>query len=173
MRIRKDMDQWYEEQVRLDPSVAKSTAALLAGKVPRRKLSLLCDECLEGDFVEWLKNEPEYFRVFTLPKGRSDEHLWQEARQKKRLIVTSDRDFLDDHRYPLHQSPGVLYLDAPSFDETIMSFARFFVAGSFLDLFNRVGWSVFEGTKSSVAPGRGRYRSHNGADGSILISTLW
>src|SRR5436190_21474896 len=100
MRLRKDLHEWYEEQVRLDPTFDKSTAALLAGKVPRRKLSLLCDECLGEEFVNWLRNEPRPFRVFTLPKGRSDEHLWQEAPRANRLIVTSDRDFLDDRRFP-------------------------------------------------------------------------
>ena len=40
-----------------------------------RKLSLLCDECLDEAFVAWLREQRKQFKVFTLPRGRSDEHL--------------------------------------------------------------------------------------------------
>jgi predicted nuclease of predicted toxin-antitoxin system len=173
MRGRRNLNEWYAERARLDPAFEKGVRALLAGKPQRRKLSLLCDECLEEEFVGWLRNEPELFKVFTLPKGRSDEHLWQDARQHKRLIVTSDRDFLDDRRYPLHESPGVLYLEAPSFDEMTDVFVRFFVSRGFLDLFYRVGWAVFEKSKSSAAPGFGQYRGHDSENGSMMVDTLW
>lgn len=145
---------------------------MLAGTVPRRKLPLLCDECLDSEFVDWLRNERGHFKVFTLPRRRSDEHLWQEARQKQRLLVTSDRDFMDDRAYKLHESPGVLYIDASSTDDYIYAFARFFALGSFDDLFSRFGWAIFQGSKSSASPSHAEHRRHDADDGAVLVWKL-
>jgi predicted nuclease of predicted toxin-antitoxin system len=172
MRKRQSLDGWYREQVRKDPALEKAMDALLADTVASRKLALLWDECLNESFVDWLRNERDHFKVFALPKRRSDEHLWQEARQKGRLIVTCDRDFLDDKRFPLHLSPGVLFLDAASTEDQIYAFTRFFAVGSFLDLFSRFGWDTFRNSKSSASRTHAEYRTHNPEDGSIMVWPL-
>ena len=47
-----------------------------------------------------------------LRRARDDEHF-RLARQLRRTLVTLDRDYLDDKRFPPRQSPGVLVLAGP------------------------------------------------------------
>jgi predicted nuclease of predicted toxin-antitoxin system len=43
-----------------------------------------------------------------------DTHHFDLARQLHRTLVTMDRDYLDDRRFPLARSPGVLVVWAPN-----------------------------------------------------------
>ena len=47
-----------------------------------------------------------------LRRARDDEHF-RLARQLRRTLVTLDRDYLDDKRFPPQQSAGVLVLAGP------------------------------------------------------------
>lgn len=47
-----------------------------------------------------------------LRRARDDEH-YRLARQLRRTLITQDRDYLDDRRFPPQQSGGVLVLAAP------------------------------------------------------------
>ena len=47
-----------------------------------------------------------------LRRARDDEH-YRLARQLHRTLITFDRDYLDDRRFPLEESGGVLVLAAP------------------------------------------------------------
>jgi hypothetical protein len=47
-----------------------------------------------------------------LRRARDDEHYVM-ARQLRRTLITLDRDYLDDRRFPPAQSGGVLVLTAP------------------------------------------------------------
>lgn len=47
-----------------------------------------------------------------LRRARDDEHF-RLARQLRRTLVTLDRDYLDDKRFPPRQSPGVLVMAGP------------------------------------------------------------
>jgi Domain of unknown function (DUF5615) len=47
-----------------------------------------------------------------LRRARDAEHF-RLARQLRRTLVTLDRDYLDDHAFPPHQSAGVLVIAAP------------------------------------------------------------
>jgi Domain of unknown function (DUF5615) len=47
-----------------------------------------------------------------LRRARDGEH-YRLARQLRRTLITLDRDYLDDRRFPLEQSGGVLVLTAP------------------------------------------------------------
>jgi len=42
--------------------------------------------------------------------GRSDEDLLAHAWRKGQVLLTSDKDFLDDRRFPPHRNPGVIIL---------------------------------------------------------------
>jgi predicted nuclease of predicted toxin-antitoxin system len=42
--------------------------------------------------------------------GKPDEDVFGYAWRKKQLLLTSDKDFLDDRRFPLHRNPGVIIL---------------------------------------------------------------
>ncbi len=43
-----------------------------------------------------------------------DIRHYQLARQLRRTLVTMDRDYLDDRRFPLHECGGVLVVSAPN-----------------------------------------------------------
>jgi predicted nuclease of predicted toxin-antitoxin system len=43
-------------------------------------------------------------------KGRSDEDLIALALRKDRILITCDRDFLNERRFPPHRNPGVIVL---------------------------------------------------------------
>ena len=45
-------------------------------------------------------------------RNRDDEFHYANARKLRRIIFSLDKDFLDDRRFPLHQSPGVYVLHA-------------------------------------------------------------
>jgi hypothetical protein len=48
-----------------------------------------------------------------LRRARDDEH-YRLARQLRRTLVTLDRDYLDDERFPPHRGTGVLVVTAPN-----------------------------------------------------------
>ena len=48
-----------------------------------------------------------------LRRARDTEH-YRLARQLRRTLITLDRDYLDDRKFPPAESPGVLVLTAPN-----------------------------------------------------------
>jgi Domain of unknown function (DUF5615) len=40
--------------------------------------------------------------------GHSDEDVYAYAGRENRILLTHDRDFLDDRRFPVHRNPGVV-----------------------------------------------------------------
>jgi predicted nuclease of predicted toxin-antitoxin system len=44
--------------------------------------------------------------------GRSDEAVFAAAWRERRMLLTKDRDFLDDRRFPRHRNAGVVVLPA-------------------------------------------------------------
>jgi len=64
-------------------------------------------------------------------RSRDDEFHYQNARKLKRILFTLDKDFLDDRRFPLHQSPGVFVLKAKQ-DDPDDIFHAIHVAGTTL-----------------------------------------
>ena len=47
--------------------------------------------------------------------GRSDKEVFAAAWREQRILLTQDRDFLDDRKFPRHRNPGVVVL--PPFNE--------------------------------------------------------
>jgi Domain of unknown function (DUF5615) len=58
-----------------------------------------------------------------LRRGRDDAH-YRLARQMHRTLVTLDRDYLDDQRFPPGEGAGVLVMAAPTEDGFIMLLRR-------------------------------------------------
>jgi predicted nuclease of predicted toxin-antitoxin system len=55
--------------------------------------------------------------------GRSDEDIFGYAWRKKYLLLTSDKDFLDDRRFPPHRNPGVIILPHAPIDSDSLAIA--------------------------------------------------
>lgn len=53
-----------------------------------------------------------------------DAEHYQRARDLGRTLITLDRDFLDDRRFPLAESPGVIVLFAPDESGLVKLLAR-------------------------------------------------
>src|SRR5215831_10238720 len=54
--------------------------------------------------------------------GRRDEDVFAAAWRKRRILLTQDRDFLDDRKFPRHRNPGVVVLPALSEGALINAF---------------------------------------------------
>ena len=82
-----------------------------------RKVSkFLADENLDAEAVQAIRNIG--WSVKTVRDAgiaaRSDEVVWATARKEDRVLLTTDKDFLDEQRFPIRQSPGVVILPAVS-----------------------------------------------------------
>ncbi len=78
-----------------------------------RKAKLLADHNLPAEVVRYLRSRGA--KVITAAEigvdDQGDDRLVKEARRRQCIIVTQDRDFLDDHRHPLMRLPGTVVLD--------------------------------------------------------------
>lgn len=82
----------------------------------RGKARFLVDENLGVDVAtltkEWGWNVKYINDVGLI--GQPDEKVFAYARKQNRIILTHDKDFLDDQKYPLKISPGVVVLPGAS-----------------------------------------------------------
>jgi predicted nuclease of predicted toxin-antitoxin system len=101
--------QWADEQQSRDAGWAKSARSAAERRGPPRKLKLLVDENLGADFANYVSSVSS-LRGYPSPLGIADEDLWELAWQRKIPLLTGDRDFWDDQRYPLQRCPGVIVL---------------------------------------------------------------
>jgi hypothetical protein len=94
-----------------------------------------------------------------LRRARDGEH-YRLARQLRRTLITLDRDYLDDRRFPAAESGGVLVLTAPE-------------EGGYIGLLRRLDVEVFRSAEpapgaamGSVLPLAGR-KLHMHVDGTV------
>jgi hypothetical protein len=73
-----------------------------------------------------------------LRRAPDDEHF-RRAREMRRTLISLDRDYLDDRRFPASESPGVLVMNAP--DERLL-----------VRLLARLDAGVFRPRVSSAGP---------------------
>jgi len=79
----------------------------------RRKLRIYGDEDLDADLEEWLRTHKwvNYEGARDLGfQNRGDDHHYQEARKRRRVLVSHDPDYLDDTLFPLQQTDGVIVI---------------------------------------------------------------
>ena len=92
-----------------DPSPEKRRAIL---KEITERARFLVDESL-GEAVNRVLKDRGWNTVFGPDvglQGRGDEEVFAFAWREKRVILTHDRDFLDNRRFPFHRNPGVIVL---------------------------------------------------------------
>jgi predicted nuclease of predicted toxin-antitoxin system len=78
----------------------------------KRKARFLVDENMDRD-VALLLMDFGYNSVFVGDLGlvgAPDETVFASAWKERRIILTHDRDFLNDTRFPFHRNPGVIVL---------------------------------------------------------------
>lgn len=83
---------------------------------PVARLRYYADENIDPAFVAFLRELLGANVASAIGqgfRGRDDDFHFQEARRQGRVLVTHDRDFLDDRRFPFQGIEGVVVLDIP------------------------------------------------------------
>jgi Domain of unknown function (DUF5615) len=78
---------------------------------------LYVDANMPAGLVTFMRNQLQWDVLFViehddLRRARDGEH-YRLARQLRRTLITLDRDYLDDRKFPPRESGGVLVLTAP------------------------------------------------------------
>jgi hypothetical protein len=92
------------------PKPSKSEEAYLKGL---RKIRLYADEGIEEEVVSMIKDRGVNIASVheRNEQGKSDESHLATARREHRFLLTKDKDFLDDKRFPLQwEGTGIIYL---------------------------------------------------------------
>lgn len=94
----------------------QSELAPHAGQLSQ-KPRVYIDANVPAGLVAFMRNQLHWDVLFVvehddLRRARDGEH-YRLARQLRRTLITLDRDYLDDRRFPPEQSGGVLVLSAP------------------------------------------------------------
>ena len=78
---------------------------------------IYADANVPAGLVAFMRHELHWDVLFVLEEDTlrraSDLHHYQLAQQLRRTLVTMDRDYLDDRRFPPDQGGGVLVIQAP------------------------------------------------------------
>jgi len=92
----------------------------------RKRTRFLVDENVPEDLIIVLKEKGYDIKSianFGL-KGRDDKEVFDLARKENRILITQDRDFLNDRLFPIQNSPGIAVL--PAYSENIDAFVAAF-----------------------------------------------
>lgn len=168
MRKRKTYEQWLLEA---DGDLEKEGRWFAKLRVPERKMPLLIDENLDRELIPWL-DEARCFHIHTLPKGRSDEQLWQFAVQNQYTIVTADEDFADDRRYPIHRSPGVVIVKGTTLEDKMYALAGLWGNMDITAYYSKLGPDFLAGSKTRTNRSGAAHRFHDSRDGSVVSLRL-
>jgi predicted nuclease of predicted toxin-antitoxin system len=109
-----EFDKWFKEN-------------WVAWTPPKTKVKVFLDENLPNEFKEELRFY-KWFRIVDEGNGQKDPTIYALCKKEKCLLITSDKDFWNDRKYPLVSSPGVIVISpgsTSSINEYITSFARF------------------------------------------------
>lgn len=114
----------------------------------KRKTRFLVDESLGSGAARFLR-ERGYNVEFVSDvglAGRDDTDVYAYAWREKRMLLTHDRDFMDDAKFPEHRNPGVVVL--PGGDGNVDAMVT--GISTALAVFGS-GAAIWEKTKSTVS----------------------
>jgi hypothetical protein len=93
-----------------------------AGRLSPRP-RIYADANVPAGLVAYMRSRLDWDVLFVLEEDElrraSDSRHFRLAQQLRRTLVTMDRDYLDDHRFPPTEGGGVLVIHAP--DERLLS----------------------------------------------------
>jgi predicted nuclease of predicted toxin-antitoxin system len=90
----------------------------------RRKTRFLVDEDVGIEVAQYLRSRRHYNTTFVGGvglAGRDDTDLYAYAWSEKRVLLTHDRDFLDDKKFPEYCNPGVVVLPGGGGDQQALA----------------------------------------------------
>lgn len=104
-----------------------SELASHAGRLSRRP-RIYADANLPAGLVSYMRAVLDWDVLFVLEeqdlRRAADVKHYRLARQLRRTLITLDRDYLDDRRFPPAESAGVLVIHAPNERELLALIAR-------------------------------------------------
>jgi hypothetical protein len=114
---------------------------------PAQPPRIYADANIPAGVVAYMRHELRWDVLFVLEhedlrRARDGEH-YRLARELRRTIVTLDRDYFDDRRFPPSESGGVIVFQAP--DERAL-----------MELIARTDRTVFRAARASATPLAGR-----------------
>jgi len=108
---------------------------------------IYADANVPAGLVAYMRNRLHWDVLFVLEEEQlrraPDTTHYQLARQLRRTLVTMDRDYLDDRRFPPPETSGVLVLQAPGEQQ-------------FTELLDRIDTALFAAESSASLPLEGR-----------------
>jgi predicted nuclease of predicted toxin-antitoxin system len=89
-----------------------------------KQTKFLADESISRDVTAFLREKKLNVKdIFDEGlAGRSDEDVFAFAWRDRRVLLTHDRDFLDNQRFPEHRNPGVVVLPGGDGDQTALGY---------------------------------------------------
>jgi hypothetical protein len=89
---------------------------------------IYADANVPAGLVAHMRNDLRWDVLFVLEEDglrrAADVRHFRLARQLRRTLVTLDRDYLDDKRFPPDEGSGVLVINAPNEDQLILLLNR-------------------------------------------------
>jgi hypothetical protein len=89
---------------------------------------IYADANVPAGLVAYMRSQLDWDVLFVLEQDElrraPDLKHYELAQQLRRTLVTMDRDYLDDQRFPPHQSAGVLVVNAPNERQLTLLLAR-------------------------------------------------
>jgi predicted nuclease of predicted toxin-antitoxin system len=114
-----------------------------------KKSRFFVDESLGEEAANWLR-ERGYSATYAGDVGllgHSDDDIFSYAWRERRMLLTHDRDFLDDKRFPEHRNPGLVVLPGGDGNQEAMGVGM----GMALSVFGSSPES-WEKSKSVISP---------------------
>jgi predicted nuclease of predicted toxin-antitoxin system len=120
---------WINVDEHPDSALSKEDKADLAKASPRKKqkkMRFYVDEDVPPQATKILRATGSTVRTVqeARKRGHPDENHLAEAQKQDRVLITCDRDYLNDRRFPLHMSPTLVVCDFGSgtTDEIVATF---------------------------------------------------
>ncbi len=90
------------------------------------KLKILVDEnMLDDSLIKKLEKKFNVKKVIK-NKGLDDKNvMYNQAMKERRVILTNDQDFYDDHKFPMHQTCGIIYITPKDIEGTTIALEKF------------------------------------------------
>ncbi len=88
----------------------------LESGIQPKKVKLCADASVPQEFVDEVREAGIPVRTAFEERlnKRSDEEILAWTKREGRVLVTLDRDFWDDRKFPLRKSPGIIFVDVSS-----------------------------------------------------------
>ena len=128
----------YLQKADEDPEFRKwSKNQWLSWHPPKRKIRIFVDASLPQRFVDEVGNY-NAFKLVGKAGSEGDQEIYKQAKRLKALLLTLDKDFWNDHVFPLSQSPGVVIIEGNNLKDVDYCFGYFLAYFGIIDAIRKI-----------------------------------